>query len=516
MSREDRESQTVGKRALSGIAGLDDVLRGGFPRNRLYVIEGNPGAGKTTLALQFLLEGVRLGETVLYVTLSETAEELYDVAASHGWSLEGVSLLELGSLDSWLKDDAEYTVYHPADVELGETTRRIREEVERIKPTRVALDSVSELKILSQATARYRREILGFKQFFVGKGCTVLVLDDRTSGENEQQLQSIAQGVIRMERTTRDYGATRRQLQIVKMRAVPFRDGLHDFVIRSGGIALFPRLSLAENASDNSSDATLLSGVKELDCLLGTGLDCGSSTLVLGPAGCGKTILSSQFLIAALGRGEAAACFLFEESRSTFLQRASGIGMNFEPHLSSGLFRLIQIDPAEVSPGEFASRICREVEERDARILVIDSVNGYLSAMPSERFLMIHLHEMLAYLGRNGVVTILVMAQHGMLGGAMQSPVDVSFLADTVILLRYFDAMGEIRQALSVVKKRRSGHERTIREMRVGAGGVLVGAPLRDFEGVLTGVPRYNGPTTPLLPPHDVLRSDNVVRSQNE
>jgi len=499
MIREHRQPQTEATRALSGIAGLDQVLRGGLPRNRLYVIEGDPGAGKTTLALQFLLEGLRLGETVLYVTLSETAEELYEVAASHGWSLDGVHLLELGALEARLQDDAEYTVYHPADVELGETTRRIREEVERIKPTRVALDSVSELRILSQTTARYRREILGFKQFFVGKGCTVLVLDDRTSSENEQQLQSIAHGVIRMERTTRDYGATRRQLQIVKMRAVRFRDGLHDFVIRSGGIDLFPRLVVADDAADTAPDPTVLSGVDELDCLLGSGLDRGSSTLVLGPAGCGKTTLSSQFLVAALDRGEAAVCFLFEESRSTFLQRASGLGMKFEPHLASGLFRLIQIDPAEVSPGEFASQICQEVENRDARIVVIDSVNGYLNAMPSERFLMIQLHELLAYLGQKAIVTILVMAQHGMLGNSMQSPIDVSFLADTVILLRYFEAMGEIRQALSVVKKRRSGHERTIRELHLGAGGVLVGAPLRDFEGVLTGVPRYSGPAKPLL-----------------
>jgi circadian clock protein KaiC len=503
MIRGDRESQTVANKALSGIAGLDQVLRGGFPRNRLYVVEGNPGAGKTTLALQFLLEGMRHGETVLYVTLSETAEELYEVAESHGWSLDGIHLLELGSLEARLQDEAEYTVYHPADVELGETTRRIREEVERIKPTRVALDSVSELKVLSQTTARYRREILGFKQFFVGKGCTVLVLDDRTSSENEQQLQSIAHGVIRMERTTRDYGATRRQLQIVKMRAVRFHDGMHDFVIRSGGIDLFPRLTATESTTGDSAAATVLSGVEQLDSLLGSGLDRGSSTLVLGPAGCGKTTLSSQYLIAALDRGEAACCFLFEESRHTFLQRAGGLGMKFEPHLASGLLQLIQIDPAEVSPGEFAHQICQEVEARQARVVVVDSINGYLNAMPSERFLMIQLHELLAYLGQKGVVTLLVMAQHGMLGTAMQSPIDVSFLADTVILLRYFEAMGEIRQALSVVKKRRSSHERTIREMRLGSGGVLVGAPLREFEGVLTGVPRYSGPAKPLL------RSDN-------
>jgi circadian clock protein KaiC len=499
MPQDSKKSQTEEKKALSGIAGLDDVLRGGFPRNRLYVIEGNPGSGKTTLALQFLLAGVREGETVLYVTLSETAEELYEVARSHGWSLEGIHVLDMGALAERLQDETEYTVYHPADVELGETTKRIREEVERIMPSRVALDSVSELKILSQTVARYRREILGFKQFFAGKGCTVLVLDDRTSNENEQQLQSIAHGVVRMERETRDYGATRRQLQIVKMRAVGFRDGLHDFVIRTGGISVFPRLTVAENAPGDTPNSTIFSGVAELDCLLGSGLDRGSSTLVLGPAGCGKTTLASQFMIAALNRGEAALCFLFEESRATFLQRAFGLGMDFGPHLRSGLFKLVQIDPAEVSPGEFASEIARNVETRQARLVIIDSVNGFVNAMPSERFLMIQLHELLAYLGQNGVVTILVMAQHGMLGTNMQAPVDVSFLADTVILLRYFEALGEIRQAISVVKKRRSGHERTIREMRLSSKGISVGAPLREFEGVLTGVPRYNGSVKPLL-----------------
>jgi len=501
MNRDAKGPQVEATKASSGIAGLDNVLRGGFPRNRLYVIEGNPGAGKTTLALQFLLAGVKAGETVLYVTLSETAEELYEVAESHGWSLEGFHLLELGAVAERLQDEAEYTVYHPADVELGETTKRIREEVERIRPSRVALDSVSELKILSQTMARYRREILGFKQFFVGRGCTVLVLDDRTSTENEQQLQSIAHGVLRMERETREYGATRRQIQVVKMRAVRFRDGMHDFVIRTGGIEVFPRLAVSDDSDESFPADTILSGVAELDRLLGKGLDRASSTLVLGPAGCGKTTLTSQFLIAALNRGEAASCFLFEESRETFLQRAAGLGMNFEPHLKSGLFELVRIDPAEISPGEFASQIAEGVEVRSARLVIIDSVNGYVNAMPSERFLMIQLHELLAYLGQKGVVTMLVIAQHGMLGTNMQTPVDVSFLADTVILLRYFEAMGEIRQAISVVKKRRTGHERTIREMRLSPRGLSVGEPLREFEGVLTGVPRYNGSVKPLLQP---------------
>ena len=482
----------------TGVAGLDNVLRGGLPRHRLYVIEGDPGAGKTTLALQFLLEGVRQGERVMYVTLSETAEELHEVAESHGWSIDGVNLLELDALAERLQEEAEYTVYHPSDVELGETTKRVRAEVERLQPTRVALDSVSELRILSQTSARYRREILGLKQFFAGKQCTVLVLDDRTTVDGEQQLQSIAHGVIRMKRETRDYGDTRRQLHVVKMRGVRFLDGMHDFLIKSGGIEVYPRLSVNGALVDAPTD-TITSDIKGMDELLGGGLDRGTSTLILGPAGCGKTTLCSQYLLAALDRGEAVSLVLFEESCEGFLQRASGMGMNFNPHVESGLLELRQIDPAELSPGEFANRVCDAVEKRKTRIVVIDSLNGYMNAMPSERFLLIQMHELLMYLGKRGVVTILVMAQHGMMGSAMQTPVDVSFLADTVILLRYFEAMGEVRQAISVVKKRRSGHERTIRELHLGSGGITIGAPLRDFQGVLTGVPRYRGAEGPLI-----------------
>jgi circadian clock protein KaiC len=487
-------------RVGTGIAGLDETLAGGLPQHRVYVIEGDPGAGKTTLALQFLREGVRLGERVLYVTLSETAEELHEVAESHGWSLDGIDLLELDALAERLQGEANYTVYHPADVELGETTKRVRAEVERLKPARVALDSVSELKILSQTSARYRREILGLKQFFAGKLCTVLVLDDRTMFDDEQQLQSIAHGVIRMKRETREYGDTRRQLHIVKMRGVRFRDGMHDFVIKTGGIELYPRLRIPESGA--GLEETITSGVRGVDELLGGGLDRGTSTLVMGPAGCGKTTLCSQYIMAALNRGEAVSSFLFEESCDGFLQRARGMGMDFEPHIRAGLLQLRQVDPAELSPGEFASHVVESVEQGQARIIVIDSLNGYLNAMPSEKFLLIQMHELLMYLGKKGVVTLLVMAQHGLMGAAMSAPVDVSFLADTVILLRYFEAMGEVRQAISVVKKRRSGHERTIRELRLGNGGVSIGEPLRDFQGVLTGVPTYRGPDGPLIARH--------------
>ena len=497
MTQANLSNHVTRKHIATGIAGLDDVLRGGLPAHRLYVIEGDPGAGKTTLAMQFLLAGVQAGERVLYITLSETAEELGAVAASHGWSLDGVELLELSSLADRSEEDSSYTVFHPSDVELGETVRRIRAAVDRIQPQRLALDSVAELKILAETNVRYRREILGLKQYFVGKQCTVLVLDDGSGHGREQQLQSIAHGVLRMERQAREYGETRRQLQIVKMRGVRFSDGQHDFAIKTGGIEVYTRLAPAAPSPRREADH-LLSGIPELDAMLGNGLDRGTSNLIMGPAGCGKTTLCSQYILAALDRGEKASCFLFEESRTTFLKRSDGLGMHFEPHLSSGLLDLMEMDPAKLSPGDFAHRVRGRVE-KGARIVMIDSLNGYFNGMPSEKFLLIHMHELLTYLGQMGVVTLLVMAQHGMLGTTMQTPVDVSFLADTVILLRFFEAQGAVCQAISIVKKRRTGHERTIREMKIEHGGIRIGEPLRQFQGVLTGVPKYRGTAAQLL-----------------
>ena len=479
-------------RQTTGVPGLDQVLGGGLPSNRLYVVEGDPGSGKTTFALQFLREGVRLGQRTLYVTLSETLDELSDVAASHHWTLDGIDLLELNAISERLQEDANYTVYHPSDVELGETVQHIRREIERLNPQRVALDSVSELKILSQTSVRYRREILGLKQFFAGRNCTVVVLDDRTTREGEQQLQSLAHGVIRMEREAREYGTTRRQIHIVKMRGVRFQDGRHDFLIQTGGLELYPRLS-ASSTTVLAHDGYLESCSDQLDALLGGGLDRGSSTLLLGPAGCGKTTLCSHFMLAALQRGEQVAGYLFEESRETFLRRSAGFGMNFDAYLASGKLELVQIDIGELSPGEFSARVRRVVEGSHATLVVIDSLNGYLNGMPSERFLLIHLHELLMYLGQKGVGTLITIAQHGLLGTAMQSPIDVSFLADSVILLRFFEAYGTVRQAISVVKKRRGAHERTLREVEIGIAGMEVGDVLQDFDGVLTGVPRYRG-----------------------
>jgi circadian clock protein KaiC len=488
-----------GPRQSTGVEGLDQVLNGGLPANRLFVVEGDPGSGKTTLALQFLREGVRLGQRVLYVTLSETLEELNDVARSHGWTLDGIDFVELDSLSATLAQEADYSVYHPADVELGETVKRIRAEVERLNPQRVALDSVSELKILAQTSVRYRREILGLKQFFAGRKCTVLVLDDRLGPREEQQLQSIAHGVIRLEREEREYGATKRQAHIVKMRGVRFHDGRHDFSIHTGGVELYPRLLLGQGAKAVDAEPAR-SGSSELDSLLGGGLNRGTSALLLGPAGCGKTTFCSHYLLAALKRGERVSCFQFEESRETFLNRSEGYGMDFMPYLDSGAFEYVQVSISDLSPGEFSSQVRRSVEEKQAGLIVIDSLNGYLNGMPSERFLLIHLHELLAYLGRQGVVTLLTIAQHGMMGSTMHAPIDASFLADTVILLRFFETGGSVRQAISVVKKRRGGHERTLREMKIGSSGMQIGKVLEEFEGVLTGVPRYVGEDKRLLP----------------
>jgi circadian clock protein KaiC len=407
--------------------------------------------------------------------------------------------VELDSISPAVEENANYTVYHPADVELGDTLKRIRAEVERSNPQRVALDSVSELRILAQTSVRYRREILGLKQFFAGRKCTVLVLDDLTTRDGAQHLQSIAHGVLRLERETREYGTTRRQLQVAKMRGVQFRDGRHDFVIQTGGLELYPRL-LSRSAPFVGQEGVAKSGSAQLDALLGGGLDRGSSTLLIGPAGCGKTTLCSHYLIAALQRGESVACFQFEESQDTFLRRASGFGMDFKPFIDSGHFQLIQVSIADLSPGEFASQVKRAIEEKGATFVVIDSLNGYLNGMPSERFLLIHMHELLNYLANRGVVTLLTVAQHGMMGTSMHSPIDVSFLADSVILLRFFEAAGAVRQAISVVKRRCGAHERTLREMKLGPSGMQVGDILQEFEGVLTGVPRYRGKDSDLLP----------------
>jgi circadian clock protein KaiC len=499
MSQPTIEEETVGggaqPRLATGSAGLDAVLNGGFPANRLYLVEGDPGTGKTTMALQFLLEGVRRGEPVLYVTLSETKEELTSVAGSHGWSLEGVNLHELVPPEESLKTEEQYTIFHPSEVELGETTRAVIEEVERIQPRRVVFDSLSEMRLLARDPLRYRRQILALKQFFAGRRSTVLLLDDRTSTDADLQVQSIAHGVLMLEQVELDYGAERRRLRVSKLRGSRFRGGFHDFTIQTGGLRVFPRLVAADRRREFKSEA-VASGVVELDALLGGGLDRGTATLVMGPAGSGKSSLATHFAAATAARGEAASVFIFDEGVNIYLSRAAGLGTDLRAEVEAGRLKVQQVDPAEMSPGEFAHVVCEAVEKDGARVVIIDSLNGYLQAMPDERYLTAQMHELLTYLNQQGVVTILVMAQHGFMGTAMSSPVDVSYLADTVVMLRYFEAEGAIRRAISVVKKRTGRHEDTIRELRLSAArGVEVGAPLTQFRGVLTGVPVFTGDT---------------------
>lgn len=474
--------------AQTGIEGLDDILRGGFTANRLYLLEGVPGSGKTTLALQFLLEGRRRNESVLYVTLSESEEELHGVAASHGWSLDDIAIRQLvPSAENLLPDD-QYTMFHPSEVELSETTKTILEDVERTKPARVVFDSLSELRLLSGNPLRYRRQILALKQFFSGRNCTVLLLDDLTSSDRDLQVQSIAHGVVRLDQLNPDFGGERRRLMVVKYRGVQFRGGYHDYVIRPGGLQVFPRLVASEHRPSVTHER-FASGIAELDLLLGGGIERGTSTLIVGAAGTGKSSLTAQFVTAAAGRGEHSAMFLFDESLRTLLTRCTGLGIDLPSHREAGRVTIQQVDPAELSPGELVQIIRREVEQRNLSIVVIDSLNGYLNAMPHERFLIVQLHELLTYLGQRGVATMLIGAHQGLIGGPMISPVDASYLADAVILLRYYELKGEVHQAISVVKKRGGSHERTIREFRMSDGRISVGEPLRAFRGVLTGVP---------------------------
>ena len=477
-------------RAATGVEGLDDILRGGFTPNRLFLLEGVPGSGKTTLALQFLREGVRRGEQVIYVTLSETDEEIREVSDSHGWSMDGITIRELVPSENSLRPDEQYTMFHPSEVELSETTKTIMADVERIKPARIVFDSLSELRLLAGNPLRFRRQILALRQFFGGRHCTVLLLDDLTGADRDLQVQSIAHGVVRLEQVNPEYGAERRRLIVLKYRGVQCRGGYHDYVIRRGGLEVFPRIVASEHRSPLIAEK-LSSGIAELDALLGGGIERGTSTLIVGAPGCGKSSLAAQFAVSVAERGQNAVVFSFDESINTLLTRAAGLGIDLRKHLNAGRVKIEQVDPAELSPGEFAHAIRRAVERPGTSVVVIDSLNGYLNAMPGERFLSIQLHELLTYLGHAGVATILIGAHHGLIGGPMITPVDASYLADAVILLRYFEAKGEVRQAISVVKKRGGAHERTIREFRLETGRISVGQPLSDFRGVLTGVPIF-------------------------
>ena len=475
-------------RAATGVIGLDDILQGGLLPNRLYLLEGMPGSGKTTLALQFLIEGARRGESVLYVTLSETEEELRAVAHSHGWTLDGVLIRELTPSENTLDPEEQYTVFHPSDVELSETTERILQDVERTKPSRIVFDSLSELRLLAGSPLRYRRQILAFKQFFSGRRCTVLLLDDLTAAAHDLQVHSIAHGAVLLEHSIPAFGGQRRRLSVTKYRGSDFRGGYHDYAIRRGGLDVYPRLVAAEHRQ-HSSRARLESGLMGLDKLLGGGLELGTSTLIQGAAGTGKSTIAAIFAARAAERGEHSTLFIFDESANTLFSRMAGLGIDLSRHAESGHIVVREIDPAELSPGEFAHTIRHVVEVNKSRIVVIDSLNGYLNSMPDEKFLIVQLHELLTYLGQEGVATVLVAAQQGMISSHMSSPVDISYLADAVVLLRYFESEGEVKQAISVVKMRGGEHERTIREFAMKGGRIVIGEPLRDYRGVFSGIP---------------------------
>lgn len=482
--------QTIA-RVSTGIPGLDDILNGGFPSGHLYLIEGDPGTGKTTVALQFLLEGLRLGEAALYVTLSESKQELEVVAASHGWSLAQLPIYEMAPLQNEIDPEAQYTIFHPSDVELSDTIASVLKQVDSLAPQRVVFDSLSELRMLAREPLRYRRQILALKRYFSGRKCTVLLLDDRTAaGDDDLQLQSIAHGVLMMQSLERDFGIKRRRLEVRKLRGSRFREGFHDYNIETGRVVVYPRLIAAEHKPGFRREI-VSSGVNELDALLGGGLHTGTSTLMIGPAGSGKSTVTMQYVMAAAQQGDCSVMFTFDESLATLLERAKGLGMDFASHTEARTIEIQQIDPAELSPGEFVTRVREAVDQKNVKIIVIDSLNGFLNSMPNEQSLILQLHDLLAYLGQQGVTTIMTLAQHGFVGAKMDTPVDVSYLADSVLLFRYYEVRGEVKQAVSVVKKRTGGHERTIRELSFGKNGIKVGEALRQFEGVLTGTPRF-------------------------
>ncbi|HVJ54703.1 MAG TPA: ATPase domain-containing protein [Aliidongia sp.] len=487
-------------RISSGSAGLDEILHGGFPHNRLYLLEGEPGSGKTTLALQFLLAGLALGERCLYITLSETEDELRAVAASHGWSLDKLDIFELASADAVLGDGREQSILHSWEVELGGTIRLIQEQVERVKPSRVVFDSLSEMRLLAEDPLRYRRQVLALKQFFAPRDATVILIDGIV-GERHQHgshLHSLSHGVITLERLTLDFGAARRRLQVQKLRGVDFVAGYHDFVLHKGGLKVFPRLIAAAHHVPFVGDA-VPSGLAGLDELLRGGPKRGTSTLLTGPAGSGKTTLALQYVATACARGEPCTIFEFDERIGTLLARAAALGLDLRSHIDSGLLSVRQIDAAELPPGEFACSVREEVEERHCRLLVIDSLTGYIAAMPQEQQLILQMHELLAYLNQQGVATFLITPQHGLVGTMAIGTLNISYVADAVVLLRFFEAGGRIRKAISVIKNRGGPHEDTIRELRITDGGLRIGQSLTEFKGVLTGTPEYVGPSSPLL-----------------
>lgn len=490
-------TDTLTTKARTGVEGLDDILSGGFSRRHVFLLEGAPGSGKTTIALQFLLDGAGIGERCLYITLSETEEELRDSALSHGKDIgDKIEIFELVPPESLLDAEQQQSLLYSSDLELGETTKLIFEAFERVKPHRVVIDSLSEIRLLAQSSLRYRRQILALKHFFSRSSATVLLLDDMTSDASDKTVHSVVHGVIHLEQLAPDYGSERRRLRVLKYRGQAFRGGYHDFVIKTGGVAVFPRLRALEHRV-GFERTVLASGISEFDELLGGGIERGSSTLLIGPAGTGKSLFALQFVEAAIRRGERAAIFVFDEELGLLFSRTKAMGLDLESMRDRGQIHIEQLDAAELSPGEFAQRVRDRVATLDAKTVIIDSINGYQAAMPEENALILHIHEMLQYLNRQGANTFITVAQHGLVGD-MKSPVDVTYLADTVILLRYFEAEGRVRRAISVIKKRTGKHENTIREYKIGMTGLTLGEPLSGFQGILRGVPILIGDREPM------------------
>ncbi|MDQ0464688.1 circadian clock protein KaiC [Caulobacter ginsengisoli] len=485
------------KDAATGVAGLDEILSGGFQRDRVYLLEGSPGTGKTTAALSFLMTGAALGEACLYISLAETEEELRASATSHGWTLDGITVFELVPPESLLDEQQQQSLLYSSDLELGETTRMIFEAVERHRPSRVVIDSLSEIRLLAQGSLRYRRQVLALKHYFAKHGATVLMLDDLTTDSLDKTVHSVAHGVVRLEELAPEYGAERRRVRVIKYRGRRFRGGYHDFNIKTGGLEVYPRLVAAEHRTPFERGRTT-SGITGLDALLGGGVEHGSSALILGPAGTGKSLFAIHFACAAVGRGEKAALFVFDEELGLLFDRMRDLGMDIEALRDQGNLIIEQIDAAELSPGEFTARVRACVDKEKIRTVVIDSLNGYQASMPEENFLVLHIHELLQYLNRQGATTFLTVAQHGLVG-EMKAPVDVTYLADTVVLLRYFEAMGSVRRAVSVIKKRAGQHEKTIREYEISQRGLSLGEPLDGFQGVLRGVPNFVGQGSGLM-----------------
>lgn len=483
---------TLAPRCATGVAGLDDILGGGFPCNRLYLIEGRPGTGKTTLSLSFLRMGVQAGERVLYITLSETREELQEVAFSHGWSLDGIEILEMSAIDAQLAASAQNTLFHSSEVELTQTMQLFLDAIARVQPARVVFDSLSEFRLLAQSALRYRRQILALKQYFIGLNCTTLLLDDGTGDTMDPQVQSLAHGVIELEQVAPEYGSDRRRLRVVKVRGSKYRGGYHDFAIATGGVVVYPRLIAAEHSRDYKHE-NVTSGMEGLDALLGGGLTRGTSTLFIGPAGSGKSTMGLKFLLEAAARGEKGSLYTFDETTGTVMARADNLGLKLESFVKKGLIQVHQVDPAEKSAGELAFEIQKAVEQDAVQMVMIDSLNGFLHSMGGERSLSLHLHELLTYLNQQGIVSMMTLAPHGMLG-QMRPPIDVTYLADTVLALRFYEADGAVHKAISVIKKRTGTHEQTIREVIIGYRHIVIGRPLTDFRGIFTGTPQPERP----------------------